>query len=190
MARRCRHCHRHQHQHLHRHLGCLRFCSVEPSTGQAVLIASRACVTYSGHKGPAGSGPLSLLCLPPRSLSSHSDFLAAFRYSRHAVTSGPLHRLLCPTSPPAYPLVHPLQVPAQNCLLGGGGGGGCAWVAQLAKCPTLAQVISSQLVGWNPASGSVLTAQSPEPASDSVSPSLPLSLPLPSRTLSLSLKNK
>ena len=47
-----------------------------------------------------------------------------------------------------------------------------AWVAQLLKHPTLAQVMISWLVGWSPASGSVLTAQSLEPASDSVFPSL------------------
>ena len=47
-----------------------------------------------------------------------------------------------------------------------------AWVAQLVKCPTSAQVMISPFVSSSPASGSVLTAQSLEPASDSVSPSL------------------
>ena len=47
-----------------------------------------------------------------------------------------------------------------------------AWVAQSVKRPTSAQVMISWLVGSNPASGSVLTAQSLEPVSDSVSPSL------------------
>ena len=47
-----------------------------------------------------------------------------------------------------------------------------AWVAQLAKRLTSAQVMISQFVGSRPATGSVLTAQSPEPASGSVSPSL------------------
>ena len=46
-----------------------------------------------------------------------------------------------------------------------------AWVAQSAKCPTSAQVTISQFMGSSPASGSVLTAQSLEPVSDSVSPS-------------------
>ena len=46
------------------------------------------------------------------------------------------------------------------------------WVAQLVKCPTLAQVMISWSVSLSPASGSVLTAQGLEPASDSVSPSL------------------
>ena len=50
--------------------------------------------------------------------------------------------------------------------------------AQSVKCPTSAQVMISQFVGVSPAWGSVLTAQSLEAASDSVSPSL--SLPLPS----------
>ena len=47
-----------------------------------------------------------------------------------------------------------------------------AWMAQLVKHPTSAQVMISQFVSLGPASGSVLTAQSLEPASDSVSPSL------------------
>ena len=52
----------------------------------------------------------------------------------------------------------------------------------------------SQFVGSSPTSGSVLMAQSLEPAWDFVSPSLSLSLPLPySHCISLSLskiKNK
>ena len=47
-----------------------------------------------------------------------------------------------------------------------------AWVAQWVKRPTLAQVMISWFVSSSPASGSVLTAQSLEPISDSVSPSL------------------
>ena len=46
------------------------------------------------------------------------------------------------------------------------------WVAQLAKCPTSAQVIISLFMNLSPTSGSVLTAQGLEPALDSVSPSL------------------
>ena len=42
-----------------------------------------------------------------------------------------------------------------------------AWVAQLVKQPTSAQVMISQSVSSSPASGSVLTAQSLEPVSDS-----------------------
>ena len=62
-----------------------------------------------------------------------------------------------------------------------------AWVAQSVTCPTSAQVMISWFVSVSPTSGSVLTARSPEPASDSVSPSL--SLPLPcSCCLSLSQK--
>ena len=57
------------------------------------------------------------------------------------------------------------------------------WVAQSVKRPTLAQVMISQLVSSNPMLGSVLTAWSLEPASDSVSPSL---CPSPTCTLSLS----
>ena len=46
------------------------------------------------------------------------------------------------------------------------------WVAQSVKRPTSAQLVISRFVGSSPASGSVLTARSLEPASDSVSPSL------------------
>ena len=47
-----------------------------------------------------------------------------------------------------------------------------AWVAQLVKRPTSAQVMISWFVTSSPELGSVLTAQSLEPALDSVSPSL------------------
>ena len=47
-----------------------------------------------------------------------------------------------------------------------------AWVAPSVKRPTSAQVMISRSVGSSPVWGSVLTAQSLEPASDSVSPSL------------------
>ena len=62
-------------------------------------------------------------------------------------------------------------------------------VAQPVKHPTSAQVMISQFVGSSPASGSVLMAQSLEPASDSVSPSLS-ALPLLPLCLSLPLRNK
>ena len=58
-----------------------------------------------------------------------------------------------------------------------------AWVAQSVKRLTLARVMISQFVGLNPTLGSVLTARSLEPASDSLSPSL-------SAPPLLSLKNK
>ena len=47
-----------------------------------------------------------------------------------------------------------------------------AWVAQSVEHPTSAQVMISWLVSLSPTLGSVLTAQSLEPAFDSVSPSL------------------
>ena len=47
-----------------------------------------------------------------------------------------------------------------------------AWVAQSVEHPTSAQVMISQFVRLSPASGSVLMAQSLEPALNSVSPSL------------------
>ena len=62
-----------------------------------------------------------------------------------------------------------------------------AWVAQSAKCLTSAQVMISQFVSSSPVSGSVLTVQSLEPASESVSPSLPVP---PLLVLSLSLSQK
>ena len=60
-------------------------------------------------------------------------------------------------------------------------------MAQSVKRLTSAQVIISQFMGLSPAMGSVLTAQSLEPASESVSPSLsaPPQL-IPSVSLSLS----
>ena len=64
------------------------------------------------------------------------------------------------------------------------------WVAQSVEPPTSAQVMISQLVSSSPASGSVLTARSLEPASDSVSPFLSLPQPTCILSLSLSLKNK
>ena len=53
------------------------------------------------------------------------------------------------------------------------------WVVQSVEDPTLAQVMISQFMSSSPASGSVLTAQSLEPALDSVSP--PVSAPPPLR---------
>ena len=64
-----------------------------------------------------------------------------------------------------------------------------AWVAQSVKHPTSAQVMISRFVSSSPALGSVLTAQSLEPALDSVSPSLS-ARPLFTVCLSLSLNNK
>ena len=63
-----------------------------------------------------------------------------------------------------------------------------AWVAQSVKHPTSAQVMILWFVSSSPVSGSVMTAQSLEPASDSVSPSL--SAPSTAHVLSLSLKNE
>ena len=65
-------------------------------------------------------------------------------------------------------------------------GRGGAWVAQSVKCPTSDQVMISWFVGSIPSSGSMLTAQSLEPALDSASPSLSL-CPSPACALSLSL---
>ena len=60
------------------------------------------------------------------------------------------------------------------------------WVAQLVKCLTLDQAMIPWFLSLSPMLGFVLTAQSLEPASDSVSLSL-LAFPC---SHSLSLKNK
>ena len=60
-------------------------------------------------------------------------------------------------------------------------------MAQSVGRPTSAQVMISWFMSSSPASGSVLTAQSLEPASDSVSPSFSAPPPLV-LCLSLSLK--
>ena len=60
-------------------------------------------------------------------------------------------------------------------------------MAQSVKHPTSAQVMISGSVGSSSTSSSVLTAQSLEPASDSVSPFLSAPTPL---MLCLSLKHK
>ena len=63
------------------------------------------------------------------------------------------------------------------------------WVIQSVERLTSAQVMISWIVSSSLMSGSVLTAQSLEPASDSVSSSLSAPPPL-MLSLSLSLKNK
>ena len=80
------------------------------------------------------------------------------------------------------------------CVSSGGGGSvlrmvlvGGAWVAQSVKRPTSAWVTISRSVSSIPVSGSGLMAQSLEPASDSVSPSLSDPPPF---MLCLCLKNK
>lgn len=65
-----------------------------------------------------------------------------------------------------------------------------AWVAQPVKHLTSAQIMISQFVSLSPESGSVLTAWSLEPASDSVSLSLSAPPPVHAHTLSLSKINK
>ena len=79
---------------------------------------------------------------------------------------------------------------AQPWILHSTANGAIGWsarVAQSVKPPTPARVMISRSVSSSPASGSVLTAQSLEPASDSVSPSLS-SPPLLALCLSLSQK--
>ena len=64
-------------------------------------------------------------------------------------------------------------------------------MAQSVERPASAQVMISRFVGLSPVLGSVLTARSLEPASDSVSPSLSAPpLLMLCLSLSLSFKNK
>ena len=79
---------------------------------------------------------------------------------------------------------HVCRKPCQVNLRENGVGG--ARGAQSVERPASAQVVISRFVGSSPASGSVLTARSLEPASDSVSPSLSAP-PLLTLCLSLSL---
>ena len=70
------------------------------------------------------------------------------------------------------PYNHPVHLPWFYHVNNHHPGRGGTWVAQSVKCPTSAQVMISQSVSSSPTLGSVLTAQSLEPASDSVSTSL------------------
>ena len=62
-------------------------------------------------------------------------------------------------------------------------------MSQLVKCQTLAQIMISRFVDSSPTLGSVLTAQSLEPALDFVSPSVVHALTL-SQKYTLKYKNK
>ena len=66
---------------------------------------------------------------------------------------------------PPFGLVNFVKGKSKYYLLG-------AWVAQLVMRLTSAQIVILWFVSSSPTLGSVLTAQSLEPASDSVSPSL------------------
>ena len=63
------------------------------------------------------------------------------------------------------------------------------WVAQSVKRPTLPPVMISRFVSSSPTSGSVLTARNPEPASDSVPPSLSAPSPLVLSLSKINIKN-
>ena len=64
------------------------------------------------------------------------------------------------------------------------------WVTQSVKQPTSAQVMISWFVGSSPTLGSVLTAHSLEPVSDSFSLSLSLSLSLSAPPLLMPVSSK
>ena len=84
--------------------------------------------------------------------------------------SAPPERALFPESLGAQASLHPAKATTPPVPLEGWG----TWVAQLVERLTLAQVMVSPFMASGPALGSVLTAQSLEPASDPMSPSLPL----------------
>ena len=63
---------------------------------------------------------------------------------------------------------------------------GGTWVAQLVECQTLAEVMITWFLSSSTMAGSVLTARSLEPTSDSLSPSL--SLPLPPKKINIQKK--
>ena len=127
-------------------------------------------------------------------LLSHSVMF--FRHSRHVLALGLLHLLFpCLDYSFSRKLVLPffrallkyLLSEPFSCLLYLKGHHRGTWVAQSVKRPTSAQVTISQSASSSPASGSGLMAQSLEPASDSVSPSLSAPPPF---MLCLSLSQK
>ena len=143
----------------------------------------RGLLQLTGSPPPRGIGGqlgFTTPCLPPGSPEGKkrgSAYLtSSWAPARAQTQAGPLG--LPPPSIPRH------KRPAQGRL-----GGSVGWLG----CSTTAQVMISQSVSSSPTSGSVLTAQSLEPASDSVSPSLsaPFLLALClSVSLSLSLSQK
>ena len=130
------------------------------------------------------SGIFSFQILPeqtyPPTLTHNSPFYTTLSLCQYSYSSFPCSTLGC------ISLIHHLHH-VTSCLRTFNDRS--SWVAQLVKCPTSAKIMISWSVSSSPASGSVLTDQSLEPASDSVSPPLSLSLPH-SCSVSLCLKNK
>ena len=83
------------------------------------------------------------------------------------------------TLPGVFSLVY------RNCLIPWG-----AWVAQLVKWLTSAQIMISRFMSLSPSSRPVLTTQSLEPASDSVSPSFSTYPPLVLSLSKINIKKK
>ena len=130
------------------------------------LTSAPVTISRLSSLGPASrsllsaQSPLGVLCPPlPLPLPARSLSLSLSKISKHEKQQLPV----CAQNDPSC---------SRNAPTGG------AWVAQSAERLTLAQVMISQFVGSSPASGSLLTAQSLEPASDSVSPSLSAPPPL------------
>ena len=156
-----------------------------PSTKAGREGVSWARVTTSFQEGALGS---SLACCPspawgPRLYSSRPFLLLLGSFCLRGRVAF-LRAVPVPSDPSRCPpplITSSWSFSFLNSNLGG------ARVAPSAKHPTSAQVVMSRSVGSSPASGSVLTAQGMDPASDSVSPCLSAPPPI---TLFLCLSQK
>ena len=144
--------------------------------GQGLLV--RRCMYWKTGKGK-GKWTYPGLWL----LTSHSPITLTFCFSLASAWSviraffcffPPLRKTLA-----KWKWIHSLEVRLRG-----------PWVAQSAECSTWAQVMISRLMSSSPASSHVLTAQSLEPGSDSVSPSLSDPPPIHALSLSVSKINK
>ena len=114
---------------------------------------------------------------------------------REDISIASLLVVLCHSNPKRHVLFKAVKPITRRTFNKGGRRG--AWVAHSIKHPASAQVVISRFVGSSPASGSVLTARSLEPALDSASPSLSapaplvlaLSLSLPQKEINIKKKN-
>ena len=104
-----------------------------------------------------------------------TEWCAGGVYKRDAVVLDDLRKALGPSLESTYGLRRSPPAAAPGPPLNRDFWG--AWVALSVERLTSAQVMISQSMSSSPTSGSVLTAQSLEPALDSVSPSLSLLFP-------------
>ena len=142
--------------------GQLSLCRAGGGGGMAATVVNFTSLCPSLHPPPAQHPDVHVMALnaaAERSLSTQK--------AKYKIACKPTGK--CPAS-----------LVIQKCRFRG------AWVAQWVKHLISAQVMISRFMSSRPASGSVLTGQSLEPASDSVSPSLYAPLLL-AHALSLSL---